>query len=104
MATLEANPEWPPDTLIIHRIKVIRIATEAIRLFDHGSVDAMKSIDDDRIQILTKILERQLQEVETALPATLRGDGTWQAHPISQYTDHSSFSVPPSDARENMHQ
>jgi hypothetical protein len=83
---------------------VTRIATEAIRLFDHGSVDAMKSIDDDRMQILIKILERQLQEIETALPVALRGDGMSRADHDSRFTDCHSDSLEAVIGGEDMHQ
>ena len=73
-ATLRANPQFSSDTTIEYHVRVAHIGIDVTKVFDHGSMDAMQGIDDDRMEILVKILDRQLKDVEASLPPEARAD------------------------------
>lgn len=72
--TLRVNPQYPSDTVIIHRLELMRLSDDVNKSFDHGSSEIMREITDGRIQVFVKGLTRQLEELEAQLPQDARGD------------------------------
>lgn len=75
-ASLASDPQHQSDTVLVHRIQHLRIAEEVTRVFDHGSQEKLKEMDDSRIHILLKALVRQLTDWQSSLPPSATHDGT----------------------------
>lgn len=61
--------------MIIHYLQALRLADDVTNLFDQGSSDTMRDMDDGRVQILLKALTRHLNDWKSRLPPKALDDG-----------------------------
>lgn len=75
--SLASDPQHQSDTMLVHRVQHLRIAEEVTRVFDHGSQEKLKEMDDSKIHVLLKALVRQLTDWQSSLPPSAIHDGTY---------------------------
>ncbi|KAK5212266.1 hypothetical protein LTR47_007185 [Exophiala xenobiotica] len=67
-SSLATDPQCPSDSLLIYWVKSMALAELVSLTFDHGSRERICELNDDKIQLLVKILVRQLDEWKATLP------------------------------------
>jgi hypothetical protein len=67
--SLAADPQHPSDITYIHMIRSLRLAEETTHTFDHGSKEKISELSDEKIQILVRTLDRQIEDWRESIPA-----------------------------------
>jgi hypothetical protein len=76
-SSLATDPQCPSDSLLIYWVKSMALAELVSLTFDHGSRERICELNDDKIQLLVKVLVRQLDEWKATLPPTNSTNGKW---------------------------
>ncbi|KAK4945618.1 hypothetical protein LTR10_015237 [Elasticomyces elasticus] len=68
-SSLAADPQYPSDRLLVHVLGSMHLAEQVSCTFDHGSGEKIGELDDDKIQLLVKALDKRGNEWREALPS-----------------------------------
>jgi len=68
-SSLAADPQYPSDARVMHVLGSMHLAEQVSCTFDHGSGEKIGELDDDKIQLLVKALEKRGTEWRAALPS-----------------------------------
>jgi len=67
-SSLASDPQCPSDSTLIYWVKNMALAELVLMTFDSGSRERICELNDDKIQLLVKVLVRQLDEWRATLP------------------------------------
>lgn len=68
VSSIAAASQRRSDTILLYHIRALHIAEQAAKTFDQGSEEGVNDLNDDRLQILLKTFEKQIEDFRLALP------------------------------------
>ena len=74
-SSLATDPQCPSDSTLIYWVKNMALAELVSLTFDSGSRERICELNDDKIQLLVKVLVRQLDEWRATLPPPTSENG-----------------------------
>lgn len=74
-SSLAVDPQFPSDPYLLYYVGSMHVAEQVAQTFDHGCNGKVAEMNDDKIHVLVKALEKQLDDWTASLPITVSQDG-----------------------------
>ncbi|KAL7936847.1 hypothetical protein V8C35DRAFT_293977 [Trichoderma chlorosporum] len=90
-SSLAAAGQYYSDVFLVHHVRALHIGEQISHTFDHGSKEVVDNMSDERLQFLVQTFEKQLDDLQKALPTDFSALGVPQEVATRQISELRGF-------------